>query len=184
METRDQSIIDGFFARQETAIHDASEAYGGYCRTIADHILQNREDTEECLNDTWMKAWSTIPPARPDSLRAYLGRITRNLAISRFRESASLKRGGSTYTLALDELTECAQPAGNSTEDEVLRGELTARIDRFLQKESAEKRDMFVERYFYCDPVSDIARHHGVTESKVKTTLFRLRKKLKEELEG
>ena len=105
METRDQSIIDGFFARQETAIQDASEAYGGYCRTIADHILQNREDTEECLNDTWLKAWNTIPPTRPDSLRAYLGRITRNLAISRFRKSASLKRGGTTYTLALDELT-------------------------------------------------------------------------------
>lgn len=183
MESRDQSIIDGLFARRESAISEMSQTYGGYCRTVADNILNSREDAEECLNDTWLRAWNTIPPARPDSLRAYLGRIVRNLAISRYREHTSQKRGGSTYALALDELAECAQPSDDNVESESERRELVNCINRFLQNQTAARRDMFVERYFYCDPVKDIALHHGASEARVKTTLFRMRKQLKEELE-
>lgn len=128
----DSEIIRLFFDRSEQAIALTREKYGPYCAAIAYRILSSIEDTEECVNDTWQRAWEAIPPAQPADLRAYLGRITRNLSLTRLRETRAVKRGGTSVQLALEELGECVS-AGDTPEDEMLRRQLAEAVNRFLQ---------------------------------------------------
>ena len=177
MEDRD--IIEMYFARDERAISATSVKYGGYCGSIAMNILSSREDTEECLNDTWLRAWNSIPPHRPDILRVFLGKITRNLALDRYKAQTAQKRAGGELAVSLDELDECI-----GIVDERESAEIGESISRFLRTQPKETRSVFVCRYFYCDSIADIARRFGISEAKVKTLLFRTRSKLKIHLEG
>lgn len=178
----DSEIIRLYFDRSERAIGQTREKYGPYCAAIAYRILSSIEDTEECVSDTWQRAWDSIPPARPTDLRSYLGRITRNLALSRLREARAAKRGGTGVQLALEELGECVS-AGDTPEDEILRRQLTEAVNRFLQTLTPEKRAVFVLRYWYLYSGAEIARKTGIRETTVRTMLFRLRKQLKTHLE-
>ncbi len=177
----DSRIINLFWERSESAIAETEKKYGRYCGTIAINILGNREDTEECVSDTWMRAWNAIPPARPVVLKAFLGKITRNLALNILEKNRAGKRGGGEGTAVLDELEECVADAGAaswSAEGYVLKETLEA----FLKGLPEEKRVIFVRRYWYMDPVKKIAEDLSVTESKVKMTLLRTRKELAEVL--
>lgn len=178
----DNQIIDLFFERSEEAISVTADKYGRYCYTIAHNILNDAEDSEECVNDTYLKAWESIPPKRPEKLAAFLGKLTRNLAIDRYRYYASKKRCEGQIMLALDELAECV-PASDDTEKAVTDKELTEVLNRFLADLPAEKRQIFMRRYWYMSQVKDIAEDFGISESKVKMTLLRLRNKLKQILE-
>lgn len=178
----DGKIIDLYWARNETAIAETDRKYGGYCRSLSMRILKSREDCEECVNDTWLRAWDSMPPGRPSCLCAFLGKITRNLSISRYRKNRAEKRGGGEVELVLTELEDCIPGAG-SVEEEVEGKELAESIDRFLCGLGAESRNIFVRRYFYLDSVKEVAGRFGVSESKVKSLLFRLRNRLREHLE-
>ena len=178
----DAKIIDLYWARQEAAILETDKKYGNYCRSISLHILKNQEDCEECVNDTWLRAWDTMPPKRPDFLAAFLGKITRNLSISRYRLSHAQKRGGGEMDLLLLELEECL-PSEKSVEEEIEGKETARSIDRFLYGIEEESRNIFIRRYFYVDSVKEIADRFGISESKVKSQLFRTRNRLREHLE-
>lgn len=180
----ERAIIEEFTARKETAIAAAQEKYGRYCSSIAYNILFDAEDAEECLNDTWLRAWETIPPAAPESLRAYLGCITRNLAISALRAKKALKRTGTQFALSLEELSDCLMLSDDNVEKAVDRRALSDAINRFLDGLAPEKRNIFIQRYFYLDPIRTIAGQSGMRESRVKVMLFRLRNALKQELEA
>lgn len=174
----DTNIIELFFERDEKAILLSSAKYGAYISTIALNILGNSEDAGECLNDTLLKAWNSIPPQRPGNLKSYLGRIARNLAIDRHDMLSAEKRGGGQYDIALDELGECI----GSIDDSLDAGDISKVINSFLEKQETSKRKIFVKRYFYMDSIKAIAKDMRLSESNVKTTLFRLRNDLKEEL--
>ncbi len=178
----DERIIDLYWARRENAIVETDKKYGNYCMSIALHILKSPEDSEECVNDTWMKAWDSMPPKRPDFLAAFLGKITRNLSISRYRMSHARKRGSGEVELLLLELEECL-PSAKSVEEEIEGKETAASIDRFLYGIDEESRKIFVRRYFFVDSIKEIAARYGISESKVKSQLFRMRGRLKDHLE-
>ncbi len=178
----DERIIDLYWARQEQAIVETDQKYGNYCRSISLHILNSQEDTEECVNDTWLRAWDSMPPKRPDFLAAFLGKIVRNLAISRYRMSHAQKRGSGETDLLLMELEECI-PSAKSVEEEIEGKETAASINRFLAEIDAESRNIFVRRYFYVDSIREIAERFEISESKVKSQLFRMRNRLRDHLE-
>ncbi len=173
----DERIIGLFFERNEMAISAVSAKYGRYCYAIAYNILSDREDAEECVDDTYVGAWNAIPPAKPVSLSAFLGKITRNLSLDKLRARTAEKRGGGETPAALDELEECVA-GGGSVSDHLEAAELTEAINAFLAKQKAEDRKIFVCRYFYFDAVKDIADRFGFTQSKVKMVLKRTRDKL------
>ena len=173
----DSKIIDLYWARKEQALAETDAKYGSYCRTIARNILRNFEDTEECVSDTWLHAWNSMPPQRPGILSAFLGRITRNLSFDRCKYQQAAKRGGGTLPLALDELSECV-PAPGRVEHALEERELADSIDRFLRTLPEETRNIFLRRYWYCDATADIAARYSLTESKVRVTLHRTRGKL------
>jgi RNA polymerase sigma-70 factor (ECF subfamily) len=179
----DNKIIELFWNRDETAIEQTAAVYSRYCRRIARNILGVEEDVEECLNDTWLGAWNSIPPARPECLSAYLGRITRNLAISRYRAGHALKRTGDRLSESLDELGDFASPSVDNVEETVDRKALEAAINKYLDTVTQKQRRLFVRRYFYMDSVSDIAKMYGLGQSDVKVTLLRMRRSLKKVLE-
>jgi len=177
----DSEIIDLFVARNESALRETQSKYGGYLYTIAYNILANNEDSGECVNDTYMKAWQTIPPTIPASLRAYLGTVVRNIAITVFRRRGNLSNGGSQYALSLDELGECV--SGGETPQEKADSNLLGQcISGYLRTLPVQTRDIFVCRYYFCDPINDIAGYFGASESKIKSSLYRTRKGLKEYL--
>jgi RNA polymerase sigma-70 factor (ECF subfamily) len=178
----DKEITDLYFARSENAIHETAKKYGKYCHTIADRILHSREDSEECVSDTYMKAWETIPPKSPAKLSAYLGKITRNFAIKRYEKRTAEKRAEGELSLALDELTECI-PSNEDTEHTVLLGELTRILNAFLSELPTETRKIFMQRYFYLSSVKEIATDLHMKENNVRIILFRARGKLKDALE-
>lgn len=178
----DEKIIALYFARNEDALRETAARYSGYCNTIARSILDSSEDVEECVSDTWLKAWKSIPPNRPNSLKAYLGKITRNLAIHRYQKAYAEKRGGGQIPLVLAELAECL-PDGGSIEDELDRRALTDALNRFLGSLTCEKRIVFLRRYWYGASIREIAGDFSMSESKVKSMLHRLRGELKRLLE-
>ena len=178
----DQEIVALFWARSEKAIAETERQYGRYCRSIAASILHNDEDAEEIVNDTCLKAWNSIPPQRPDPLRAFLGRITRQLALNRLEHDTAEKRGGGQSTLALEELSECL-PSGDETDNIPDRAALADSLDRFLRSLTDEDRRLFMRRYWYMIPVTDLAREMRCGESRVKSRLMRLREKLRAHLE-
>lgn len=178
----DGRIVDLYWQRSERAVAETDRKYGPYCRTVAYNILENSEDSDECVNDTYLRAWNSMPDARPASLSAYLARITRNLAISALRRKNTLRRGGGRTALALEELAE-AVPSGESLETRIELRELSERLEAFLGTVGTQERQIFMARYFYMAQVKDIAAKYGFSESKVKSMLSRTRKKLKRYLE-
>ena len=172
----DDEIVNLYFKRDETAISVTADKYGGYCYSIAKNILGDFEDAKECVNDTYFKAWNSIPPHKPKMLSTYLGKITRNLSFNLYKKNKADKRGGSQIPLVLDELQELV--SGSNSFDEINALELEEAINLFLTTISLEKRKIFVCRYWYADSIKDIAKRFEITESKVSVTLNRLRKNL------
>lgn len=178
----DRKIVELYFARSDQAVAETERKYGAYCRSIARGILQSEPDAEECVSDAYLAAWNSIPPQEPRSLAAYVGKLTRHKAIDRLRELRSRKRGGDSVTLALEELDECI-PGHSSVEEETLRRELEEALRRFLAGLDRTDRTVFLLRYWYLCPVAEIAERLGYTQGKVKTRLFRTRRKLRDYLE-
>ncbi len=179
---KDNAIVDLFFHRDENAIGATKEQYGKYCRKIAMNVLGSEEDAEECVNDAFLAVWDRIPPEKPQSLRAFLGKITRNIAVNRYHQNRSQKRGGGEMALVLDELSESlASPV--SVEEEILGNELARYINQFLRTISERDCNIFLSRYFYMDSVKEIAARHGCKEDYVRVVLSRTRNKLKKYLE-
>lgn len=178
----DSQIIDLFWRRSETAITETDRKYGKYCYSIAYNILTNNEDAEESVSDTYMAAWKVIPPKRPSILATFLGKITRHLSIDRWRARNRYKRGGGEISLALEELEDCASEE-YSIEKVMERKQLALVVNRFLESLSETERRVFLCRYWYLDPISDIANYYGFSDSKVASMLHRTRKKLRALLE-
>ncbi len=174
----DRQIVALYWERNEHAIAETAAKYGRYCYTIAFHILSNREDADESVNDTYMSAWERIPPHRPSVLSTFLGKITRRISLNKWRNQTREKRGGGEVPLALDELSECI-PSGHSTQGVVEQKELSRAISRFLGTLSVTERDVFVSRYWFLAGIQEIGSKFGFTEGKVKSMLFRTRAKLK-----
>lgn len=173
----DVKIVQLYWDRNEQAIPVTANKYGNYCTSIAINILGNREDAEECVNDTYMNAWNSMPPHRPNILSAFLGKIVRNLSIKRYKHNTADKRGGGQTTVVLDEIAEFVSDT-DSVEKEIDHRELVKAIDSFLDRLPTDKRSIFVCRYWYFDSVSDIANRFVMTENNVSVTLNRLRLKL------
>ena len=173
----DRKIIALFFARSEQAITELSDKYGKLCKMIAGNILGDSLDAEECVNDTYLAAWNTIPPQKPNPLRTYLCKIARNIAVTRYHANTAQKRN-SHYDIALDELEACLFSADNA-ESHVLAKELSHLLDRFLLDLDKRSRVMFIRRYWYADPVSKIAEDFGMRPNSVSVQLSRTRTKLR-----
>ncbi len=178
----DSQIIDLYWARSESAILETERKYGRYCYHIAYNILHSNEDSQECVNDTYLNAWRAMPDQRPGRLAAFLGKITRNLSLNRWDESHAKKRGSGQVPLALDELQACV-PASDQTEQVVEDIVLADVFNRFLASLPKEKRIIFMRRYWYLSSISEIAEDFSISESKVKMSLHRSRKALKQALE-
>lgn len=173
----DKQIIALYFDRDENAITETAQKYGSYCYSIAYGILCCRQDAEETVNDTYMGAWRAIPPHQPEKLSAFLGKITRRLALMKWKTVHALKRGAGEMDVALEELGECISN-GMTPEQEVEHKELTRRLNSFINKLPEIDQRIFVCRYWYIMPVKEIAKRFGFSESKVKSMLSRTRKKL------
>ena len=178
----EKQIIDLYWARSESAIAETAKKYGKFCHSIAYNILASHEDSDECVNDTYLKAWNAIPPRRPNKLSAFLGKITRNLALKRYDMYTAEKRGGGQVPLAWEELAECI-PDTDSVEQMVDDRILADKINVFLSRLPAEARMIFLRRYWNLSTVKEIAAVYGISESKVKMSLLRTRRKLRSFLE-
>ena len=178
----DSKIIDLYWARSQQAITESETKYGAYCRTVARNILDRTEDAEECVNDTWLRAWNAMPPQRPTVLQAFFGKLTRNLSLDRWRRDRAQKRGGSQVELALEELEDCL--SARDRVDEVVDAQVTADlISEFVRGLPQQDRVLFVRRYWYLDDIQTRAKRMGMGQSQVKSRLHRIRQRLKTELE-
>lgn len=178
---QDKEIISLFFARDQKALSEVSQKYGAYCYSLAFHIVSQHEDAEECVNDTWLGAWNSIPPQKPDILKYFLAKITRSKAIDRLKKYHAKKRGEDEAALVLDELSECIA-GGSDPESEILICELSDIINVFLEAIPIRDRQLFVRRYFYTERIDDIASKAGMSKNNVSVSLHRTRAKLKEHL--
>ncbi|MEF2838810.1 MAG: sigma-70 family RNA polymerase sigma factor [Oscillospiraceae bacterium] len=176
----DIEIIDLYFDRSEQAIVETDSKYGSYCYSIAYNILSNGEDSQECVSDTYMAAWKSIPPRRPRILSAFLGKLTRHISIDHWRKSSAKKRGGGEIVLALEELENCV--VSNSTENSYEQKELTWVLNQFLSSLSETERNVFLCRYWYLDSIKAISEYSGFTQSKITSMLHRTREKLRKRL--
>ncbi len=172
----DQSIITLFWKRDEAAIRESKTKYGKYCQSIAYNLLRNHEDAEECENDTYLDAWKAIPPSKPFALSAFLGAITRRIAIDRFRKKHSEKRGGEE-TISLYELEDCI-PCEKSIDDHIEEAELSEILNRFLRELPEIESNVFLHRYWHLESIETISRYFGFSQSKTKMMLKRTREKL------
>jgi RNA polymerase sigma-70 factor (ECF subfamily) len=176
----DAEIIKLYFDRSERAIEETDRVYGRYCRNVSYEILRNIQDSEEIVNDTYLKTWNSIPPKDPPSLKNFLAKIVRGLSINRLEYNNAQKRGGGQLDAVLDELEGCIPSYDEKYEDgEQIRNV----IDSYLRSLPREKRRIFIRRYWYMSPISEIAEDMGVSEGKIKMILTRLRKDLKKTLE-
>ena len=178
----DSKILELFEARDEKAIEYTASKYGKYCMKISFNILSDLSDSEENVNDTYMQAWNSIPPNRPQSLMAYLGKLARNSALNKLKAQNALKRTAQSTSLSFDELSLCT-PSSVHIENEAEMAELSRSISVFLKSQKEDVRNVFVCRYFYCCSVEDIAEKFSFSESKVKSMLLRARGKLRAHLE-
>lgn len=176
----DRRIVDLYWARDEHAILESDKKYGRMLHSLSYSLLSSREDAEECVNDTYLDAWGAMPTARPEFLGAFLSKITRRISVDRFRKKHREKRGG--IDNLTEELSECIS-GGRTPSEEYDDKRISEQLNEFLYGQPKEKRVMFVLRYFYSSSIDDIADRLGISESKVKTTLFRMRAELKERLE-
>ena len=178
----DSEIIELYWQRDQSAIAETSEKYGGFLWNIAWNVLRSHGDAEECVNDTYLRTWNAIPPARPSAFRAWLGRITRNLSLDRWKQSRAEKRGGDGMEVLLGELDQCV-PASHGVEQAMEDQEIAHLISGFLRTLPQEPRIMFLRRYWYGEDIADIAAKLGYGQGKVKSSLFRTRKALRSYLE-
>ena len=177
----DLEIIELYFCRDEKALTETARKYGNYCYTVAFNVLNSIEDSKETVNDTYFELWNTIPPERPTVLSAFIGKITRRLAIGRWRKNTAVKRGGGEFEVTLDELSECI--SNNTNVEKIVEGKLVvSTINEFLKKLPDTERNVFICRYWYADSVKSVAKQFGFSESKVKSMLMRTRTKLKQKL--
>lgn len=179
---KDEEILNLYWMRDERAIMESQKSFGAYCYSIAIHILHTREDSEECVNDTWFRAWTAIPPGRPKHLELFLGTITRNLSFDRWKHKNAMKRGHGELEAVLEELEECL-PSRNTTEEMVEEAQLKSCLNRFLGTLKEKERNIFLRRYWYAEECSEIAERYDMKLNTVKTTLFRVRGKLRKYLE-
>lgn len=179
---KDNEIIELYWNRDEAAITATADTYGNYCYSIAYNILCNNEDAEECVNDTWLNAWKSIPPQRPNRLSTYLGKISRNLSLNRYKLLTAQKRGKGQVEIALSELEGCvpAQIDMEQITDEMV---LVNAIETFLRAQPRTERNIFIGRYWYLYPMRDLAGAYRMSESKIVSLLYRMRNKLKLHLE-
>lgn len=174
----DEKIVALYWERNEEAIHETEMKYGAYLTKIAHNILNDMEDSRECVNDTYFKAWQAMPPDRPNRLLLYLGKITRDLSIDVYRKKTRIKRGQGEYARSLDEQGECLT-GGNAVEEAVDSHLLADAIGTYLRGVKPEARITFIGRYYFADAVHEIAVYCGMSDSKVKSLLHRTRKGLK-----
>ena len=174
----DKTIVELYWRRSGDAIAETSRKYGGYCYAIAYNLLSSARDAEECVNDTYLNAWNAMPTHWPEQLSAFLGKLTRNLSFNRYKYNRAEKRGGGEFTLVLDELADCVSGKDN-VEQEIDRRELTEAVNAFVAGLPERKRKIFVRRYWYADPVSEIAGVYGMGSGNVSKTLERMRKQLR-----
>lgn len=177
----DLKIVELYWNRIEAAISETAKKYGNYLYIISYNILRSEEDSEECLNDTYMKAWNTIPPQRPTKLKAFLSKITRNLSLDTYRHSRRVKRGGGEVELVIDELSNIIST--DNVEEYMDEQHVLSCINIFLESQSREKRNLFLMRYFYFYSISEIAKHSGRSEKNISSDLYRIKKDLKEMLQ-
>lgn len=178
----DERIVDLYWARSESAISETETKYGHYLHKIAMNILNNQEDTQESVNDTYLAAWNSMPDNRPSILQAYLAKLTRRISIDRFRYKTREKRGASQYAISLSELEECLS-AGNTTEEHVEAGLLSESIAAYLESLPSKTRRAFLGRYYYLDSMKEVAAYCGMTEAACKSLLHRTRLGLKTHLQ-
>ncbi len=178
----DAQIVALYWDRDESALRETERKYGPYLTKIAVNILADREDSRESVNDTYLKAWNSIPPQRPTSLSAYLAKLVRDLSIDRLRARQREKRRASEYAQSLTELDECVS-GGDTTAEHVDLHLLGEAISSYLRTLPAPARNVFVGRYFYADSLREVARYCGMGEGKAKSLLYRTRQGLKAYLE-
>ena len=178
----DDKIVDLYWERSETAIGETSKKYSRYCHSISFNILHSHEDSDECVNDTYLNAWNAMPPKRPNCLATFLGKITRNLSLNKFKRYTAEKRGLGQTVIALSELEDVISST-SSVEQEIAGKELVETLNTFLENLPKQKRILFVQRYWYFMPIKTMAEYIGESESKVKSILFRTRNELKSHLE-
>lgn len=171
----DREIIGLYLSRDERAIDETAKKYGDYCRAVAMRVLNSVRDAEECVNDAYFAVWNRIPPEEPGDLGAFVSRITRNLAVDRVRAETAGKRGGPGEDLPIDELDECCE----SAEAVFAAKELAAAVNRFVKRLPKRERDIFICRYYFCYPTSQIAESYDCGEDYIRTILSRTRQKLK-----
>ena len=174
---KDADIVDLYFSRNEEAIVESQKSYGKYCTAVAMHILASMADAEECVNDTWLKAWQSIPPARPAYLQQFLGGITRHISLDKYRRNQR-----TALTVALDELGDVVNDEP-SVPTQAEEREMMLAIDRFLRSLPERECNVFIRRYYHFDEIKDIAKRYKLTQSNAKTMLSRTRTKLCEFLE-
>lgn len=174
----DRNIVDLYWQRSDLAISETNQKYGRYCHRIAYNICGTNEDAEECVNDTWLRAWNLMPDQRPAVLSAFLGRITRNFAINCLKAKTRLKRGGGEAVLALDELEECI-PGGTEPEAILEEKELASAIGSFVSALPDAEKAVFILRYWYLASIGEISEKLGSSKAGIKSTLFRTRRKLR-----
>lgn len=179
---KDSQIVDLFWQRDERAIHETTAKYGAYCYAVANNILRSNEDAQECVSDTWLSAWRAMPPQRPNILRMFLAKITRNLSFNKFKSKTANKRGGGEITIVLDELEGCIS-APSDVESEIQAQELGRCINCFVHTLPERDCNVFVRRYFFTEPIAEIATRYKLSENNVMVILSRTRKKLRNHLE-
>lgn len=180
-KSNDAQIIDLYWNRDAQAISASMNRYGSYCFSIADGILNNAQDAEECVNDTWLRAWNAIPPTRPAVLKIFFAKITRHLSFDKYKAGKALKRGGGNIQLVLDELAECIADESD-VEGQVDAKELGKVINQFVASLPEREQNLFVRRYFFSEPIKAIADRYGLRENSVYVTLSRIRKRLRSHL--
>lgn len=177
----DRDIVELYWARDRRAPELSAEKYGGYLAAVAGRILESPEDVEECVNDAYLRAWGSIPPRRPENLRTYLAKLTRNLALNRLRDRNAEKRGGGQAEAALEELEEIVS-GRDDVEAEAERRELARALGDFIRSLPRRRAEIFLRRYWHFDTLSEIADRYGITEGAVAVSLSRTRRKLREYL--
>ena len=178
----DLEILQLYNERNEAAIEATRVKYGAYLSRVAYNVLGNFEDSEECVSDAYLGAWNSIPPAKPKSLKMYIAKIAHNSAIDKLLLKNAEKRGGGETPACLDELEECVSLGSDAIDQKIDSDHLTEIINQFLEKQNPKNAKIFVRRYWYMDSIADIATYMNASQSKVKTTLFRMRSELKDEL--
>ena len=181
VQTITEKLTDLFFDRDERAIKETQMEYGDYCLRVAYNILGDMLDAEECVNDAYLRVWNSIPPARPNNFKAFIAKITRNLAIDRIKRKTAQKRSGAT--VAFEELEATLFSQEHFISEEMGIAELQAAINSFLYTQTPRNRAIFILRYFYGDPVSTVAKKMGTSESNTSKILTKTRQELKEYLQ-